>query len=57
MIVLCYSRIMQVPSPFDDSGIPYADTTLVIKEIQNQLDVDGEDRGTGLNMWDGALLM
>jgi len=42
--------------PFDDSGMPFADTTLVIKEMQNHCS-GGEDGGTGLNVWDGALLM
>lgn len=45
--------------PFDpDNGIPFADTTLVIKETQNYShDVDDGDGGTGLNVWDGALLL
>mmetsp|Transcript_558 Transcript_558/g.1033 ORF Transcript_558/g.1033 Transcript_558/m.1033 type:complete len:250 (-) Transcript_558:90-839(-) len=43
--------------PFDESGIPFADTTLVIQEMQNQSNVGGEDGGTGLNVWDGALLI
>ena len=42
--------------PFDDSGIPFADTTLVIKEMQNQSD-GGEDGATGLSVWDGSLLL
>ncbi|KAL3756339.1 hypothetical protein ACHAWU_007290 [Discostella pseudostelligera] len=42
--------------PFDDSGISYAGTTLVIKEMQNQ-STEGEDGGTGLNVWDGSLLL
>ena len=42
--------------PFDDSGIPFAGTTLVIKEMQNQSE-GGEDGGTAFNVWDGALLL
>ncbi|KAL7528516.1 hypothetical protein ACHAXR_002493 [Thalassiosira sp. AJA248-18] len=43
--------------PFDDSGIPFAGTTLVIKEMQNQSNAVGDDGGTGLNVWDGSLLL
>jgi hypothetical protein len=42
--------------PFDDSGISYAGKTLIIKETQNQ-STEGEDGGTGLNVWDGSLLL
>eukprot|EP00578_Thalassiosira_sp_NH16_P022951 CAMPEP_0181083542 /NCGR_PEP_ID=MMETSP1071-20121207/4212_1 /TAXON_ID=35127 /ORGANISM="Thalassiosira sp., Strain NH16" /LENGTH=247 /DNA_ID=CAMNT_0023165205 /DNA_START=81 /DNA_END=824 /DNA_ORIENTATION=+ len=42
--------------PFDDSGIPFASKMLVIKEMQNQSNVGG-DGGTGLNVWDGSLLL
>lgn len=41
--------------PFDDSGIPFAGTTLVIKEKTNPN--GGDDGGTGLNVWDGSLLL
>lgn len=41
--------------PFDPNGIPFAGETLVIQEMQNQsYDNDG---GTGLNVWDGAMLL
>jgi len=43
--------------PFDESGIPFADKTLVIQEMQNHSNAGGEDGGTGLNVWDGALLL
>lgn len=42
--------------PFDSEGIPFADTTLTIKEAQNSSHI-GEDGGTGLNVWDGAQLL
>jgi hypothetical protein len=42
--------------PFNESGISFAGTTLVIKEMQNQ-SMEGEDGGTGLNVWDGSLLL
>ena len=41
--------------PFDDSGIFFSGTTLVIKEMQNHAsEIDG---GSGLNVWDGSLLL
>ena len=43
--------------PFGDSGIPFADITRVIKEMQDQSNAGGEDGGTGLNAGDGTLLM
>jgi len=43
--------------PFDEAGLPFAETSLVIKESQNQSVARGEDGGTGLNVWDGALLL
>mmetsp|Transcript_22503 Transcript_22503/g.47070 ORF Transcript_22503/g.47070 Transcript_22503/m.47070 type:complete len:289 (-) Transcript_22503:1491-2357(-) len=45
--------------PFDpENGIPFATSTLVIKESQNRNHaVDDGDGGTGLNVWDGALLL
>ena len=42
--------------PFDDSGIPFAGKTMVIKELQNQSNA-AEDGGTALNVWDGSLLL
>jgi predicted nicotinamide N-methyase len=42
--------------PFDSEGISFADTTLTIKEAQNSSHI-GEDGGTGLNVWDGAMLL
>ncbi|KAL9185253.1 hypothetical protein ACHAXT_003030 [Thalassiosira profunda] len=42
--------------PFDDNGIPFAGSRLVIKEMQN-LPNAAEDGGTGLNVWDGSLLL
>ena len=42
--------------PFDSEGIPFAGGTLVIEEMQNQSHCD-EDGGTGLNVWDGAMLL
>jgi len=42
--------------PFDDSGIPFAGKNLVIKETTNRSN-GGEDGGTGLNVWDGSLLL
>jgi len=42
--------------PFDDSGIDFFGTTLVIKEMQNHASgIDGG--GSGLNVWDGSLLL
>ncbi len=45
--------------PFDpENGITFASKTLVIKESQNQNhSVDDGDGSTGLNVWDGALLL
>ena len=43
--------------PFDDSGIDFAGTTLVIKEVHNQSASAGNDGDTAFNVWDGALLM
>jgi predicted nicotinamide N-methyase len=42
--------------PFDSDGIPFADTTLIIKEARNSSHI-GEDGGTGFNVWDGAMLL
>lgn len=42
--------------PFDPEGISFANTTLIIKEQNNSSHI-GEDGGTGLNVWDGALLL
>lgn len=42
--------------PFSSDGIPFACTTLIIKEAQNSSHI-GEDGGTGLNVWDGAMLL
>ena len=42
--------------PFDPDGIPFAGKTMVIKETPNQSHCD-EDGGTGLNVWDGAMLL
>lgn len=42
--------------PFDSDGIHFAGETMVIKEMQNQSHND-EDGGTGLNVWDGAMLL
>ena len=42
--------------PFDSEGIAFADTTLIIKEQNNSSHI-GEDGGTGLNVWDGAMLL
>ena len=42
--------------PFDDNGIPFAGSTLIIKEMKN-LPNAAEDGGTGLNVWDGSLLL
>ena len=42
--------------PFDSEGISFADTTLIIKEQNNSSHI-GEDGGTGLNVWDGAMLL
>ncbi|KAL3793532.1 hypothetical protein HJC23_007272 [Cyclotella cryptica] len=41
---------------FDPERFPYAGTTLVIKEMQN-VSHSGNDGGTGLNVWDGAVLI
>lgn len=41
---------------FDPNGIPFAGATLVVKEMQNRSSFD-EDGGTGLNVWDGAMLL
>src|SRR6056300_626591 len=41
---------------FSSDGIPFAGTTLIIKEAQNSSHI-GEDGGTGLNVWDGAMLL
>ncbi|KAL3766545.1 hypothetical protein ACHAW5_000780 [Stephanodiscus triporus] len=42
--------------PFDDTGINFFGTTLVIKEMQNHANgIDGG--GSGLNVWDGSLLL
>jgi hypothetical protein len=41
---------------FDSEGISYAGNILVINEMQNQSHF-GEDGGTGLNVWDGAMLL
>ncbi|KAL7455023.1 hypothetical protein ACHAWC_006606 [Mediolabrus comicus] len=42
--------------PFSSDGIPFAGATLIIKEAQNSSHI-GEDGGTGLNVWDGAMLL
>ncbi|KAL7550423.1 hypothetical protein ACHAWF_013663 [Thalassiosira exigua] len=42
--------------PFDESGIEFAGKTLMIKEAQNESN-GGQDGGTGLNVWDGSLLL
>ena len=42
--------------PFDSEGIYFADTTLILKEAQNCSHIE-EDGGTGLNIWDGAMLL
>ena len=42
--------------PFDSDGVSFADKTLTIKEAQNSSHI-GEDGGTGLNVWDGAMLL
>lgn len=42
--------------PFSSDGVPFAGTTLIIKEAQNSSHI-GEDGGTGLNVWDGAMLL
>ena len=42
--------------PFDPEGVPFAGTTLIIHEMQNQSSF-GDDGGTGLNVWDGAMLL
>ena len=43
--------------PFDEAGVPFAETTLVVQESHNHSSAGGEDGGTGLNVWDGALLL
>ena len=55
--------------PFDDSGIDFSGTTLVIKEVHNNQSASagndgdtqsasaGNDGDTAFNVWDGALLM
>jgi hypothetical protein len=43
--------------PFDDSGIIFFGTSLVIKEMQNHVIGTDGDGGTGLNVWDGSLLL
>ena len=42
--------------PFESEGISFADITLIIKEQSNSSYI-GEDGGTGLNVWDGAMLL
>lgn len=42
--------------PFDPEGISFANTTLIIKEQSNSSH-NTEDGGTGLNVWDGAMLL
>jgi hypothetical protein len=42
--------------PFDDSGIDIAGSNVVVKERHNNAN-EVEDGGTGLNVWDGSLLL
>ncbi len=55
-MIVCMFLLVRRFYPFDDSGIQFAGTSLVIKEAQNQSN-GGEDGGTGLNVWDGSLLL
>jgi predicted nicotinamide N-methyase len=52
----CHLLLMGRFFPFDSEGISFAETTLIIKEAQNSSHI-GEDGGTGLNVWDGAMLL
>mmetsp|Transcript_23948 Transcript_23948/g.51714 ORF Transcript_23948/g.51714 Transcript_23948/m.51714 type:complete len:237 (-) Transcript_23948:99-809(-) len=56
MIICLMLRSLRRFYPFDESGIPFACTTVVIKETTSQLNGE-EDGGTGLNVWDGSLLL
>ena len=42
--------------PFDELGIDIAGSNVVVKERHNNAN-EVEDGGTGLNVWDGSLLL